>query len=128
MSEPVTPDPLDCVHQRLPALLVWKLPAAAPVASSLAPLPDVARGGVWALALGTMGLACLRNALRCRRMHCYFTAPLFLGLAFLSLLHGTDTVGLGPSGWAWIGGTALVGGVGLSMVPERLWGRYAGHE
>lgn len=128
MSEPSMRDPLDWVHQRLPALLVWKLPAAVLVASVFAPLSELVRGGVWALALGTMGLACLRNALRCGRMHCYFTAPLFLGLAALSFLHGTATLGLGPSGWASIGGVALVGGVGLTILPERLWGRYAGHD
>ena len=128
MSKPLARDPLDWVHQRLPALLVWKLPAAILVASALVPLSDLARGGVWALALGTMGLACLRNALRCSRMHCYFTAPLFLVLAGLSLLHGTGTLGLGPSGWGWIGGIALVGGVGLTVLPERLWGRYAGSD
>lgn len=71
-----------------------------------------------------MGLGCLRNALRCRRLHCYFTGPLFLLLAVLSLLHGTGGVDLGSNGWGWIGGFALVGGVGLTVLPERLWGRY----
>jgi len=117
---------LDWVHQRWPSLLVWKLPAAVLVASALFELAAPARGVVWALAFGTMGFGCVRNALRCRRLHCYFTGPLFLGLAAASLLHGFGAVGLGPSGWSWIGGVALVGGIGLTVLPERLLGKYAG--
>lgn len=116
---------LDWVHQRLPSLLVWKLPAAALVASALLDLSAPARGLIWTAAFVTMGLACVRNALRCRRLHCYFTGPLFLALAALSLLHGSGALDLGPNGWGWIGGLALVGGIGLTVLPERLGGRYA---
>lgn len=117
---------LDWVQQRLPSLLVWKLPVAVLVASALFELAAPTRGVVWALAFGTMGLGCVRNALRCRRLHCYFTGPLFLGLAMVSLLHGTGMVELGPNGWSGIGGVALVGGIGLTVLPERLFGKYAG--
>lgn len=117
---------LDWVHQRLPSLLVWKLPVAVLVTSALFDLSTPVRGLVWALAFATMGLGCVRNALRCRRLHCYFTGPLFLALAGLSLLHGTGAFDLGSNGWAWLGGLALAGGIGLSVLPERLWRRYAG--
>lgn len=39
-----------------------------------------------------MGLACLANAARCRRMHCYFTGPYFLLLALgAGVAFGYDT-------------------------------------
>lgn len=117
---------LDWVNQRLPSLLVWKLPVALLVATAFIGLSQPVRGALWAAAFATMGGGCARNALRCRRLHCYFTGPLFLALAALSLLHGTGAVGLGSNGWGWIGASALIGGIGLTMVPERLWGRYAG--
>lgn len=118
---------VDWVYQRLPSLLVWKVPMAVLVASALFEISAPARGVLWALAFGIMGLGCVRNALRCRRLHCYFTGPLFLGLAAVSLLHGFGAVGLGPNGWSWIGSVALVGGLGLTVLPERLWGSYAGY-
>jgi len=118
--------PLDWVHRRLPSLLVWKLPMAVLVGTALLDLSPPVRGLMWTLAFATMGFGCVRNALRCRRLHCYFTGPLFLGLAALSRLHGTGTFDLGLNGWGWIGGIALVGGIGLTVLPERVWERYAG--
>ncbi len=75
---------LDWVQQRLPSLLVWKLPTALLVATALLDVATTVRGLIWAAAFATMGLACVRNALRCRRLHCYFTGPLSLGLAGLA--------------------------------------------
>ena len=117
---------LDWLQQTLPALLLWKLPAALLVASPLLSLTTPVRGGLWAGAFATMGLGCIRNALRCRRLHCYFTGPLFLALAALSLLHGTGGFSLGSNAWSWLGGSALIGGVGVPVLMERLWGKYAG--
>ncbi len=115
---------LDWVHQRLPSLLVWKLPVVLLAATALLDLAGPVRGLVWAAAFTTMGLGCVRNAMRCGRLHCYLTGPFFLLLATASLLHGFADATLGPGGWSWIGGTALVGGVVLTLLPERLWGRY----
>ncbi len=70
-----------------------------------------------------MGAACLLNASRCGRMHCYFTGPFFLAMVAASLLHGRDVVSFG--GWGWLGGVLLAGGVGLTYLPERIWGKYA---
>lgn len=115
----------DWVQQRLPSLLLWKLPIALLVASALVPLEPVVRGLLWAAAFATMGLGCVRNALRCGRLHCYFTGPLFLGLGAVSWLQGIGTLDLGKHAWSWIGGFALVGAVGLHVIPERVWGKYA---
>jgi hypothetical protein len=63
--------------------------------------------------------------MRCGRLHCYFTGPFFLLMAVASLLHGFGLVSLGSLGWLWIGLVTLVGGIGLTVVPERIWGQYA---
>ena len=72
-----------------------------------------------------MGAACLYNARKCGRLHCFITGPYFLILAVLSLLHGSATLPLGPDGWSWIGWATAIGGIGLTYVPEWIWGRYA---
>jgi hypothetical protein len=43
---------------------------------------------VWTGALGTMGVACIVNALRCGRVHCYLTGPFFLLMALIALSYG----------------------------------------
>jgi hypothetical protein len=67
-----------------------------------------------------MGSACIANAARCGRLHCFITGPLFLLAALASLLASLDIVSLG---WGWIGVGAL-GGTLLAHVPEWVWGRY----
>ena len=104
--------------------LGWGLPIAALVAA--APLAGLAKTLVWVAALTWMGAACLGNALRCRRLHCYFTGPFFLVMALAALLHGLEMVWLGPEGWRWLGITVAVGGLALWRLPELVWGRYAG--
>ena len=73
-------------------------------------------------ALLVMGGACLVNAARCRRLHCYITGPYFLMLALGALL----AYGFAPNGeyhsrlWLLLalGVTPL-----LIWLPERLAGR-----
>lgn len=96
------------------------------------PMVGLVLGGVfdlhaylWPPALAYMGGACLLNAMRCGRLHCYFTGPFFLATALAALAHGTGLVSLGDDGWRWIGGVVLVGGLGLTYLPEWVWGRYA---
>jgi hypothetical protein len=73
-----------------------------------------------------MGAACILNALRCGRLHCYLTGPFFLLMAAATLLHGFEILWLGPNGWLWLGLTLVVVGGGiLWYLPERLWGKYS---
>ncbi len=74
--------------------LGWGLPIAALVAA--APLAGLAKPLVWMAALAWMALACLGNALRCRRLHGYFTGPFFLARALAALLHGHEVPGSAP--------------------------------
>lgn len=104
--------------------LGWGLPGLGLVAAMF--LDSSAKAILWSAALVWMGIACLANAARCRRMHCHFTGPFFLLMALLSLLHGFGIVRLGPQGWTWIGLTVGGGGAVLWWVSEHVWGKFAG--
>ena len=80
----------------------------------------------WPTVLAWMGAACLLNARRCRRLHCYLTGPYFLFLALTSLLYGLGVLPLGVRGWSMLSVALAVGGPFLFYVPERLFGRYLG--
>jgi hypothetical protein len=79
---------------------------------------------VWPTLLTWMGAACLMNARRCRRLHCYLTGPYFLLLALLSLLHGSGAMPLGSHGWVILLIALIVGAPFLVYVPEWIFGRY----
>lgn len=103
-------------------LLVWCLPMAILVVSAWI-------GGrylvvVWPTLLTWMGVACLLNARRCHRLHCYLTGPYFLFLALTALLYGLGVVPLGSRGWSMLSVALLVGGPFLVYVPEWILGRY----
>jgi hypothetical protein len=87
-------------------------------------ISDGWRTAVWTVALAIMGTACLANAVRCGRVHCYVTGPFFLLLALVSLLYGLGLVRLGRNGWSWIGLVILVGAIVLCCLPEMLLGKY----
>jgi uncharacterized membrane protein HdeD (DUF308 family) len=79
---------------------------------------------VWTVSLGTMGAACLINAVRCGRVHCYVTGPFFVLMAVATLLYGVGILPLGAKGWSLLGLTILVGAIALCCVPELFLGRY----
>jgi hypothetical protein len=60
------------------AILWWGLPIAVAMASDLLrpTLREIA--AVWAVAFTWMAAGCFLNALRCHRLHCYFSGPVFL--------------------------------------------------
>lgn len=75
-----------------------------------------------------MGAACLANAWRCGRTHCFYTGPFFLVIAAMALLHGFQIVPLGADGWRWIGIVTGVGGGGLWYLTERALGKYGRYD
>ena len=79
---------------------------------------------VWPSLLTFMGAACLLNARRCGRTHCYLTGPFFLLLAGVSLLYGIGALPLGAHGWSKLSEALVIGGVALCCVPEWVLGRY----
>jgi hypothetical protein len=106
--------------------LVWALPSGAIIVSSLVSASNLVLTLVWTASLLVMGSACVANALRCGRVHCWFTGPFFLAMALACVLHGTGAVSLGPRGWDWLGGLTAGGGALLYFLPEMILGRHFG--
>lgn len=75
-------------------ILLWCVPIAALIAGIGWPL---VRAWLWIPAFFVMGLGCLINAARCGRLHCYFTAPLFLLAALYVALGEAHVVPMHPA-------------------------------
>jgi hypothetical protein len=103
--------------------LFW-LPATAIAVAGRADFGNGPRTVVWSAALSKKGIACIVNAVRCGRLHCYIIGPFFLAMAVITLLYGLRVVPLGGNGWNLIGITILVGAIALCCLPELLFGKY----
>jgi len=117
----------DILNRSLTLTLFYGVPILAMIVIGPLDLPRLTMGLVWAISLGVMGGACLWNAWHCGRVHCYFSGPFFLLVGLTALLHGFELLSLGNKGWLWLGGLLLLGGVALTVVPEKFWGRYRRH-
>jgi len=102
---------------------VYWLPALVLVGSGFFGMSEGWRGAIWAASLAVMSAGCGLNALRCGRVHCYFTGPFFAIMATVALIYG---LGASPNhaGWNTIGAIVLGGMVVLMVVPELILGRY----
>ena len=78
----------------------------------------------WTFAFTVGGVACLVNARRCGRLHCFYTGPLYLLAALASLLYGLRILPLGQHGWDWILGTAVTVSLLACCGLEMLLGKY----
>ncbi len=114
----------DLLSSRRFAVLVYAGPTVAIIATATLGAPEALFTVVWTLGFTLMGVACVLNAVRCGRVHCYFTGPFLLLLAAAGLLLGLRVISFGPHGWDWLGVVAAVGTILLLTVPERVWGRY----
>jgi hypothetical protein len=103
-------------------ILIWIVPAV--ILSVTASVGGPYLVVVWPVLLTFMGVACLLNARRCGRRHCFIVGPFFLIIAALSLLYGLGIVPLGPLGWQRLVYVLLIGGCALTCVPEWLFGKY----
>lgn len=103
-------------------LLLWGAPISILLAASW--LPERYLVVIWPSVLTFMGVACLANARRCGRVHCYATGPFFLIVAAGALLYGLGVIPLGRNGWNTLGLILLVGSIVLCCGPELLFGRY----
>ncbi|MGH8213595.1 MAG: hypothetical protein ACREPP_10255 [Rhodanobacteraceae bacterium] len=110
------------------ALVGWCLPIALVIiVDNLLPASLKAGGApafIWAAAFAWMGAACLLNARRCHRLHCYFSGPILLGAMLIAGLIGSEIVPFGRHGLDILTGVTF-GLVLLSFVPELIFGRYA---
>ena len=99
------------------ALVLWYIPGALVL---IGVFWREGRAWLWTPALAVAGTACLVNASRCGRLHCYFTGPLWLLGAMATLLRAFSIVRV-P--WNWILYAVLGGGL-LAFAPEWFRGRY----
>lgn len=106
----------DLVQSRL-CWLLWGIPTVLLLAGAILP---TARAWLWVPAFAVAGAACLANARRCGRIHCFITGPLYLLLAAAVLLGSLDLLAIDAG---WIALLAIVGTI-AAYVPEWLRGRY----
>lgn len=106
----------DLVRSR-PVVCMILLTAALIVGQLL--LPAI---GVWLaiVLLVTWTAFCAVNAWRCGRVHCYFTAPIFL-LGAIAILAAHFGIWQIPQAWIW---AFLAIGVSISCGAEGLFGKY----
>jgi hypothetical protein len=83
---------------------------------------EPARAWLWVPSLVVAGTACLANASRCGRLHCFLTGPLFLLGAIATLV---DAAGVIAIDWRWIFVT-VIGGTAVGYGIEWLRGKYLG--
>ena len=114
----------DMLSNPLLAFALFCLPAIAIIATGHYRVGGGWRTAVWTAALSIMGTACVANAVRCGRVHCYITGPFLLVMAVVTLLYGLGILPLGGNGWNAIGLTILIGAIGLSCLPEMFFGKY----
>lgn len=107
----------DLVASPLGFALHWGLPILATLA--VIGVPHPAKTWVWVTALVWMGGACLWNARRCGRRHCYWTGLFFLLMTLPVLAHGYGVVTLGAEGWKWLGLSIGIGTVVITVITER---------
>jgi len=124
MSEPHPCASRDILRDPRLAFAFYGLPILAIVAAGAAPIDNIWRGAVWALACLVMGGACIANALRCGRVHCYLTGPFGIVMAAAAALYGAGVLPLGGDGWNLLGLALVVGMAALAFGPERLLGKY----
>ncbi|MEL7541689.1 MAG: hypothetical protein AAGJ51_12370, partial [Pseudomonadota bacterium] len=70
-----------------------------------------------------MGLACLLNARRCRRRHCYYSGPIFLLGGIAVLLVGFEIISLGRDGLIIVAGATLTLAL-MTYLSEPVFGKY----
>lgn len=114
----------DFVANKKTYFLAWGAPVLILLLSWPIAMSPWLQGLVWATALAWMGGACLWNARRCGRWHCFFTGPFFLLDAIASLAIGFAWVLPGWLDFTTLGLILLIGTPVLHVVPDALGGTY----
>jgi hypothetical protein len=115
-------DQRDLTGRKVGRFVLWQLPLIVFVAGSF--VGPIWRTVLWTAALTVAGTACLANAARCGRLHCYFTGPFLLLCAAVTLTYGLGFLPLGPNRWGSIAIVVALGGCFFGCVPEWIWGKY----
>jgi hypothetical protein len=122
-EQPVNEAANDWVRRPGMGLVWWCVPLGVGLAANyFAPSPRAA-APIWLVSFFWMGTGCVLNARRCRRLHCYISAPaFFLGAAALAL-YSAGVALPGPHSLNNIVGVTLAV-VLLSFVLEMIWRKY----
>ena len=112
----------DLLRSRWATLLLWCGPWAMVIVGSFT--GETIRTVLWTGGFSVAGAACLANARRCGRRHCFYTGPLYLLTALASLLYGLHWLPLGTNGWSWIVGVAVAVSLFACCVLEPMQGKY----
>ena len=121
MSECATDQKTDLLNSRWTPLLWWG-PWLLIIIGTFT--GEVAHTVLWTVGFAVAGAACLANARRCGRRHCFYTGPVYLLAALASLLYGLRVLPMGANGWGWIVGVALAVSLIACCGLEPLQGRY----
>ncbi len=118
---------LDFLNNKLHAGLAWGVPAAVILLSRLLSSQVQVTAWVWGGMFFWMGLACLCNAWRCHRVHCYYSVPLF----FISAM-GAWGIALGGAFFDalsldYLGLFTLIIFLLVWVLSEKYWGCYKGN-
>lgn len=113
----------DFVASPLPFWLLWGGPIVVLLSLNVFRLPLTWTAGIFAACFAWMGVGCAINARRCRRRHCYYSSPVLLVGALLTLLVGLGYLDFGQDGFMYVTWGTFAG-VLLTFLPERLFGKY----
>ena len=105
-------------------LMLWGLPLLVIMVTAALPMDSSNRAIAWAASFAVAGVACLLNARRSGRVHCFLTGPYFLGLGRATVAHAYMGLPLGGTGWWLIAAALAIGAPLLWTIPERRRGRY----
>ena len=113
----------DLATKALPFWALWGAPIAIMLSLNFLRPPVEWATIVLSACLAWMGIGCAINARKCHRRHCYYSSPVLLVGAGLTLLVGIGVVDFGPDGLMYVtwGTFALVF---LTFLPEKLFGKY----
>ncbi|NIS38618.1 hypothetical protein GWN26_10500 [Candidatus Saccharibacteria bacterium] len=112
----------DLLQNKKLQLLLWGVPQLIFILGFF--LPSSPRAILWFLSLFALGIACLVNAMRCQRLHCFLTGPFYI---LTALLVGILVVSFNDFWTEWaigLGLAIIIIGNLLSYFPERIWGKY----
>lgn len=116
----------DLLSQPGSAFALFCVPAIAIFITANSRFAPGLRTIVWTVALLALGAACIANAARCRRTHCYLTGPFFLVMAIVVASYGFGVLPLGHHGWSYLSLILIVGTIVFCCLPEWFFGKYRG--
>jgi len=114
----------DLVRQPVSAMFWWGLPIAIGLAADFLHLPFRIGAGLCAVLFLWMATGCLINAMRCHRLHCYISGPVFLLGALFAAGVALGIIAVSPHLFGNVVGATLILAL-LSFVPEFVWKTYA---